>query len=66
MILKKDLGFLKVCTKLIQVYIHDVFIDGYFLHYSSLPCLKPKLIAARNPIFSQSKDFFTQQRLLIP
>ena len=36
--------------------------NEYFLHHPSLPCLKPNLIAAINPVFSQSKDFSIQQR----
>jgi hypothetical protein len=55
---------LKVCARLIGISIHNVFKDKYFLYYPSLPCLKPKLIAARNPVFSQSKDFSSQHRLL--
>ena len=44
------------------VCIHDVFNDEYFLHYPSFSCLKPKLIAAKKSIFSQSKDFSTRHR----
>jgi len=57
-------GILKICARLIWVCIYDVFKDEYFLHHPSLPYLKPKLIATRNPIFFQSKDFSTQHHSL--
>ena len=61
-----DNSTLHIRTKwiLVQVCIHDVFKDEYFLHYPCLSCLKPKLIAARNPVFSKSKDFSTQQQMV--
>ncbi len=60
----KNILCLRTKGVLIQVCIHDVFKDEYFLHYPCLSCLKPKLIAARNPVFSKSKDFSTQQQMV--
>ena len=47
-----DKNTLHLRTKwvLIQVCIHDVFKDEYFLHYPCIPYLEPKIIVAINSV----------------
>jgi hypothetical protein len=57
--LERDPGFWRCVKTYMGLYMWC--IQGWILlHYLSLSCLKPKLIAARNQVFSQSKDFSTR------
>ena len=62
----KNILCLRTKGVLIQVCIHDVFKDEYFLRCLSLSCLQPKLIVAKNLVFSQNKDISTRHRHLEP